>query len=219
MAVLVLAGALLAFGLKRTLAKEVAARKEEKLFAPLVTAVLTFFLVASLVLTAVAWVLNQKLDWIFVMVLIAVGPATIFELATSTLRGQFDQKRRWRTAHCAILQAACILLLIQLTRSYKAPVWGLAIAYILLAFGVLLYFGRRYSAEWKPGQVYGFYQSGAFRSLIMLAVPLWTVDILSILSNQTDQLIRNQLATRWPNTALSFNRADGSAGDHSFTGI
>jgi hypothetical protein len=95
------------------------------------------------------------------------------------------------------------------------------IANILLALGVLLYFGRRYSAEWKPGQVYGFYQSGAFRSLIMLAVPLWTVDILSILSNQTDQLsFEINLATRrWPNTQpFYFYRADGSADDHSFHG-
>jgi hypothetical protein len=99
MAVLVLAGALLAFGLKRTLAKEVAARKEEKMFAPLVTAVLTFFLVASIVLTGVAWVLNQKLDWIFVMILIAVGPATIFDYSCFAL--SVRPKRSERAAHCS----------------------------------------------------------------------------------------------------------------------
>ena len=193
--VLLLGGALLAIGLKRTLAKEVAARKEEKSFAPLVTAVLTFFVAASLILLIIATIFNQKLDWIYVMILIAVGPATIFELATSTLRGQFDQKREVSALLiAAVLQAVCILLLIQLTHSYKAPVLGLAISYILLAVGVLLYFGRRYAGKWKPAQVYGFYQSGAFRSLILLAAPLWTVDILSILSNQSDQLIiRNRL--------------------------
>jgi len=193
--VLLLGGALLALGLKRTLAKEVAARKEEKSFTPLVTGVLVFFVAASLILTILAGVLNQKLDWIYVMILIALGPATIFELATATLRGQLDQKREVSALIiAAALQAVCILLLIQLTRSYKAPVWGMAITYILLALGVLLYFGRRYAAEWKPRQVIGFYQSGGFRTLIMLAVPLWAVDILGIMSHQSDQLIlRNQL--------------------------
>ena len=169
--------------------------RKKSLFAPLVTGVLTFFVAAWLILTVTAGILHQKLDWIFVLILLAVGPATIFELATSTLRGQFDQKREVAALLiAAVLQAACILLLIQLTHSYQAPVWGLAISYILLGLGVLLYFGRRYAGEWKPAQVLGFYRSGSFRSLILLAAPLWTVDILGILSNQSDQLIlRNRL--------------------------
>jgi O-antigen/teichoic acid export membrane protein len=187
---LILGGAILAFGLKRSIAKEVAARKEERYFAPLVAAVMTMMAAASLALTGAALLLHQQIDWIYVLILIGVGPATLFEIATATLRGQFDQKREVGAIMIAvIIQAVCITLLIFLTHNTRAPVWGLTIAYVMLSLGILIYFKGRYAAHWQPRQLWQEYHSIEFRTLLVFSAPLWMSDILGIVGQQADQLI------------------------------
>jgi O-antigen/teichoic acid export membrane protein len=124
------------------------------------------------------------------LILIAVGPAILFDTACSTLRGQFDRNREVIALLIgAVTQAACVTVVVLLTWDARAPVWGLTIAYVLLALSTLAYFRKRFAAAWQPEQLWQTYQSGQVLSILTLASPLWVSDILDIVINQADQLI------------------------------
>lgn len=188
--VMVLATSILAFGLKRSVAKLVASRKEEPLFAPLVSAVMTIFIVASLILGGAALLLNGRLDWVYVLILVGVGPATLFDVACATLRGQFDQRREVSALLLSVVvQAGCILALVLLSRDMHAPVWGLATSYVLLGLATTAYFMRRYRGVWRLSSLPGIFTSQDFKLLMALTAPIWITEILGFISQQADALI------------------------------
>ncbi len=190
MTVIVLASSVLAFGLKRALAKHVAASKAEDDFAPIVSLLVGFCLAASLILAALGFVLQQWIDWIYVLVVLSIGPFTLFDLARSALRGQFDQRREiFLAAMGVIIQSVSVTLFVLLVRDMRAPVWGITIANILLAVSIVAYFAQRYWRHWQPNQLWQAAQSAGFRSLLLLSTPLWITDVLDIVGHQTDQLI------------------------------
>ena len=190
MTLLLLGSAVLAFGLKRAVAKQVAAEKEEQHFAPLVAGVMALAAAASLVLGVLAVLLYGRIETVYLLALVSVGPMTLFELATATLRGQFDQRREVGALIIAVLvQAGCVVAASQLLHIEQAPVLGLTLAYGLLAVGVLFYFIRRFPYCWRPSNLAAEYRSAGFRLLLALSAPIWISDILAIVGHQADQLI------------------------------
>ncbi len=190
MTVVVLGSSLLAFGLKRALAKHVAANQEEDSFAPIVLLLVGFALGISLLLAAVGLALQHLIGWLYVLVVLSVGPFTLFDLARSALRGQFDQRREIVLAALGvIIQTASVGLFVLLGRDTRSPVWGLVSANILLAVGIVFYFIQRYRRFWTPDRLTQVVQSSGFHSLLALSAPLWITDILDIVGHQTDQLI------------------------------
>ncbi len=188
--VMVLASALLDIGLRRAVAKHVAASKEESLFAPLVSAVMSMFVVAAFLLSGVALLVRGRLDWIYVLVLVGAAPATLFDVACATLRGQFDQKREIAALLiAALVQTACILALVLLVRDPRAPVWGLTLAYVLLGIAIVAYFRRRYRAVWRLPRLPAVFASPEFRLLMGLSAPLWIANLLGFASQQADSLV------------------------------
>jgi O-antigen/teichoic acid export membrane protein len=190
MTVMVLASAILAFGFRRAITKQIAASKSENDFAPLVVGVMALSIVTSLVLVGIGLSISPYIDLIYVLVLISVGPYTMFEIARATLRGQFDQKREIILAFVGIMfQSACVIAVIFYSNDPYAPVWGLTIANIALSVGISIYFIRRYGRRWQPGQVWESVQSSGFHSLLLLAIPLWITDVIGIIGSQADQFI------------------------------
>lgn len=190
MTIIMIASALLAFGIRRAITRQVAGSLDEERAAPLIVAVTVMGLAASLLLAGTGLALSRVMDWIFVMALVSVGPYTLYEVARATLRGQMDQKREIIVAFLGVVvQAACVLLYLSWFRGTRSPVWGLTAANILLALGIVLYLARRYSAHWRPGRIIGSFQSAEFRALMLLSAPLWVTDILGIIGSQADQLI------------------------------
>jgi O-antigen/teichoic acid export membrane protein len=196
--VVLLGSSLLAFGLVRTMAKHVAANREEEVFAPTVSAVMVLLIAASVVLAGLGLLLSSWLDWVYVFALLSVGPVTLFEVARSTLRGQFDQRREIFAAFLAIvMQMGLVTLLVLLVDNRKAPVWGLTIAHAILAAFITLYFLRRYTTHWLPNQLSRVYRSSDFRHLLHLTTPLWVADILAIVGHQADLfIVQGQLGYR-----------------------
>ncbi len=190
MIVIVLASSLLAFGLKRALAKHIAASAEEEDFAPILLLLVGLGVGASLLLAALGIALRGLIDWIYVLVVLSVGPLTLFDLARVALRGQFEQ---WREIGLAVLgvtvQTYSVVLFVLLQSDVHAPVLGLTIANILLAMVVIVYFLQRYRRYWQPGRLWQVSQSSGFHSLLALSGPLWITDILDIAGHQADQLI------------------------------
>jgi O-antigen/teichoic acid export membrane protein len=152
--------------------KHVAASKEESLFAFFVSAVMSMFVFAVFLLSGVALLVRGRLDWIYVLVLVGVAPATLFDVACATLRGQFDQKREIAALLIAVLvQTACILALVLLVGDPRAPVWGLTLAYVLLGIAIVAYFRR------ASGPSGGCPAAGDLRvarpPLLGLSAPIW----------------------------------------------
>ncbi len=190
MTVIVLGSSLLAFGLKRALAKHVAANRDEDAFAPVVLLLVGAALGLSLLLAALGLALQRWIGWIYLLVLVSVGPFTLFDLARSTLRGQFDQRREIFLALLGVtIQTVTVALFVLLTRDTRSPVWGLTAANILLAFGIIVYFLQRFRRFWSSDRLLQVTQSSGFRSLLALSAPLWITDILDIVGHQTDQII------------------------------
>ncbi len=188
--VIVLVSSVVAFGLKRSLAKHVAANREESSFAPVVSLLVGFGLVVSLLLSALGVALQGWIDWVYVLVLISVGPYTLFDLARSALRGQFDQRREiFLAALGVVVQTISVVLFVLVSRNARAPVWGLALSNIVLAVGVAIYFIQRYRRYWHRNQLWQIAHSSGFNSLLLLSTPLWITDILDIVGHQSDQLI------------------------------
>ena len=113
---------LLSFGMVRTLAKHVAASsKDNKEYGQMVSAVLALLAGLSTILVGLAYLLRNYLDWIWVSILIGVGPATLFVVAQATLRGQFDRNRELIAAFFSIVvQGISVALLIVLVANPKA---------------------------------------------------------------------------------------------------
>lgn len=181
---------LLAFGLTRTLAKHVAASKEEAKYGPAVSAIIVLLIGLSVVLVGAAFLLRSHLDWVWVLVLVSVGPATLFQLARAILRGQIDRNREIIAVSLYIgVQCISVALMIMLLAEPRAPVIGAAITNLLMAAATLLYFIRRNPAWWKPARLRQFYISSEFRYLLSLTAPLWITDILAIVGHHADQFI------------------------------
>jgi O-antigen/teichoic acid export membrane protein len=190
MAVIVLGSSLLAFGLKRSITKYVASSEGESQYAPVVTAVIALGVVISLAIAVIGLLVGGMLEWVFLPILLSVGPFALFEVARATLRGQFDQKREIIFAVLAIvIQVGCVILFILLDGSQRSPVWGVATANILLAVIIVIYFLWRYAAHWKPSALKAVVHTADFRGLMFLATPLWITDILDVVATQTDQYI------------------------------
>lgn len=190
MTIITVGSALLAFGIRRAITRHVASSPAEEQAAPLVSAVAVMGIAASLLLGAAGLALDPVLDWIYIMVLVSVGPYTLFEVARATLRGQMDQKREIIAVFLGVaVQAVFVLLFLVFLPGPRAPVWGLTAANILLAVGITLYLWRRYRAHWRPDRLAKTFQSAQFRSLLLLAAPLWITDILGIVGSQADQVI------------------------------
>lgn len=190
MTIIMVGSALLAFGIRRAITKHVASSPEEDQAAPLVAAVTVMAVAASLLLAGAGLALQTALDWVYVMALVSVGPYTLYEVARATLRGQMDQKREIGAILLGVVvQAACVLLFIIFLPGSRAPVWGLTTANLLLAAGITVYLWRRSRSQWQPGRLVQTFQSAPFRSLLLLAAPLWVTDILGIVGSQADQII------------------------------
>lgn len=190
MTVINLGSFVLAFGLRRSITKFVVASSGENESGPVIVAVMSMGIVASLVMIVAGVLLNNLIDWIYVLALVSVGLFTVYEVARSTLRGQFDQKREIIFAVLAvILQAAAVIGLVSVYPVPQAPVWGLAAANVLLGILIILYFAGRFKHFWNPAQLVQGLQSAPFRGLMLLSTPLWITDVLEILGTQFDQLI------------------------------
>lgn len=181
---------LLAFGLTRTLTKHVATSKEETDYGPVVSAVIVLLVGLSVALAGVAFLLRDHLDWVWVLVLIGIGPATLFQLARATLRGQFDRNREIIAAFLSTgVQGVSVVSMVVVLGDPRAPVIGAVIASLLMAVAAILYFLQRNPAWWKPARLRRCYASTEFRHLLNLAAPLWITDVLAIVGHQADQFI------------------------------
>lgn len=185
-----LGGSLVAFGLKRSVAKLVAASGEERDYAPVVCAVMALFAVVTLAAAAIGLALSPWLDWVYLFALVALGPVTIFELARAAFRGQLDQRREVGLLFAGIcVQALCVAGATVFSGNPRAPVWGATAANLLLALAVVGYFLRRHGAAWRPAALNASFRTTAFRGLLALSLPIWIADVFGVVGHQADQVI------------------------------
>jgi O-antigen/teichoic acid export membrane protein len=186
-----LAVSLVAFGMARSLAKYVASSsKENKEYDSMVSSVLTIIVALSIALTGVALLLLGLVDWLWVWLLINVGPQVIFLIAQSTLRGQFDRNRELTAAVLnVVIQTAGVAVYVFFFPSPKAPVMGFVVANVLIAAGILAYFIYRQRSAWRFSVFHDVYRSAQFKSLLFLSAPLWLTEILAVVSDQADVFI------------------------------
>lgn len=182
---------LIAFGMARSLAKHVAASsKENKEYDSMVSSVLSIIIAISIALTGIAFLILGLVDWIWVWLLINVGPQAIFLIAQSTLRGQFDRNRELTAAFLnVVIQAVGVAAYVFFFPSPKAPVIGFVIANVLIAVGILVYFIYRQRSAWNFSVFHDVYRSAEFKSLLFLSAPLWLTEILAVVSDQADVFI------------------------------
>jgi O-antigen/teichoic acid export membrane protein len=178
-----------AFGLIRALAKHVAADEESK-YGPVVSVIMVLLIILSTALTGMAFLLHRHLDWIWVLILMGVGPATLFQLARSSLRGQFERNQEILTVLFSIcVQGILVALTIKLSPTPQALITSVVVANVITAAAVILYFVQRHPAWWKPTQLYQACTSNEFNNLLGLTTPLWITDVLAIVGHQADQFI------------------------------
>lgn len=182
---------LLAFGMVRSLAKHVAASaKENKEYDLVVNAILAIVIFLSIALAGVALLLLNYVDWVWVWLLISIGPSAIFTIAQATLRGQFDRNRELTAAFLnVIFQGIGVAIFVLLFPSPKAPVIGLVVSNVVMAFAILVYFIYRRRTAWKLSAFRTIYASPEFKSLLILSAPLWLTEILAVISDQADVFV------------------------------
>lgn len=181
---------LLAFGLTYILAKHVAASKEEADYGPVVGVFLALLTGLSVVLAGSAFLVRPYLNWVWVLVLVSVGPATLLLLGRAVLRGQFDRNRDVIAGFVAVAaQAIGVVLMVLLLDDPQSPVIGVAAASVLVGIGMVAYFIWRYPAWWKPRRLFQHQTLVTFRRLLGLASPLWIAAILETIGSQADRLV------------------------------
>ncbi len=189
-----LGGAVLAFGLGRTLAKYVAEKRNGE-GGEVVGSVLALQAVISVVLAAVGFLTWGHIELVYSLALIAVGPFTFFDLACAVLRGQLDRNREVPAVFlAALLRLMSVWLCVSLIGNIWSPTVGLVLAYLSVAVLSLAYFIWRHPEWWRPRPLIRTYSETAFWTLMGLAAPLWMTDVLAIISDQADRfLVQGQL--------------------------
>ncbi len=189
---MIIGSSVLTFGLGRTLPKQVAAARGDRRHDNLVVAAIAALAVLSVVLIVTASLGNgwlAKSNKVYPFALAAVGPAALFQMARSVLRGYLDRNREaTATFIAALLRLMLVSLAVYLVGGMLSPVVGLLATHLILAAGMLIYLAYRYRGSWKPSVLLPTYK-GEFLDLITLAVPLWTADVLEVVGRQADRVI------------------------------
>ena len=182
---------LLSFGLVRSLAKYVAASSKDDInYSPIVNSIFFIIIVISIFLTGIALAISNFVEWIWVYILISIGPYALFSIARATMRGQFERNRELLLAFVnVVVQGAGVAVFVIFFPSTQSPVIGLAMGNILVAAGIFFYFFTRDRMSWYFVSIQNSFKSDSFRSLMVLSSPLWLTEILAVIGDQADTLI------------------------------